>query len=48
MRVGEEWIRYQEMNVREDDQSLLVDHFWKRKITVEISLKCGQKWSNEL
>ena len=52
MKVGGEWIRYQEMNVTEDDQNLCVDHFWKkcspRKITVETSLKCCQKWSNVL
>ena len=43
MKVGDEWIRYQEMNVTEDDQILSVDHLWKncsqRKITMEISLK---------
>ena len=51
-KVGDEWITYQEMNVTENDQSLCVDHFWKkyspRKITVEISFKCCQKWSNVL
>ena len=26
MKVGDGWIRYQEMNVTEDDQSLHVDH----------------------
>ena len=30
---GNEWIRYQEMNVTEDDQSLWVDHFWKKVFT---------------
>ena len=42
MKVGVEWIRYPEMNVTEDYQSLHVDHLWKkcspRKLTVEISL----------
>ena len=46
MKAGDEWIRYKEMNMIEDDQSLHVDNFWKkcspRKITVEISLKCCQ------
>ena len=48
MKVRDEWIIYQKMNVTEDDQSLCVGYFWKkkcspRKITVEISLKCCQK-----
>ena len=51
MKAGDNWIRYPEMNVT-DDQSLHVDCFWKkcslRKITVEISLKCCQQWSNVL
>ena len=50
IKVGDDWIIYQEMNVTEDDQSLHVDHFWKKcspgKMTVEISLECCQKWSN--
>ena len=33
MKVGDEWIRSQEMNVTEDDQSLCVDHFWKKVFT---------------
>ena len=30
MKVGDEWIRYQEMNVTEDDQSLHLDHLGKQ------------------
>ena len=33
MKVGGEWIRYQEMNVTDDDQSLCVDHFLKEVFT---------------
>ena len=33
MKLGDEWIRYQEMNVTESDQSLHVDHFWKKVFT---------------
>ena len=33
MKVGYEWIRYLEMNVTEDDQSLCVDHFWGKVFT---------------
>ena len=27
MKVGDEWVRYQEMNVTGDDECLCVDHF---------------------
>ena len=33
MKKVDEWIRYQEMNVTEDDQSLCVDCFWKKMFT---------------
>ena len=33
MKEGDEWIRYQEIKVTEDDQSLHVDHFWKKVFT---------------
>ena len=33
MKVGNEWIRYQEMNVTEDNQSLHVDQFWNKVFT---------------
>ena len=33
MKVGDEWIRYQEMNVTEDDQSLCMDHLWDKFFT---------------
>ena len=33
MKVGDEWIRYKEMNVTEDDQGLHVDHFWNKVFT---------------
>ena len=33
MKVGDELIRYQEMNVTDDNQSLCVDHFWKEVFT---------------
>ena len=35
MKVGDEWIRYEEMNVTEDDQNLHVDHFWKKSVHQE-------------
>ena len=47
VKVGDKWIRYQEMNVTEDEQSscgsLLEKKCSPRKITVEISLKFCQK-----
>ena len=42
MEVGDEWIRYQEMNVTEDDQSLCVDHFWKKVFTKKNN--CGDQY----
>ena len=42
MQVGDEWIRYQEMNVIEDDQSLYVDHFWKKVFTKKDN--CGDQF----
>ena len=42
MKVGDEWIRYQEMNVTEDDQSLHVDHFWNKVFTKKDN--CGDKF----
>ena len=42
IKVGNEWIRYQEMNMTEDDQSLLVDHFWKKVFTKKDN--CGDQF----
>ena len=42
MKVGDEWIRYQEMNVTEDEQSLLVDHFWNKVFTKKDN--CGDQF----
>ena len=49
VKVGDEWTRYKEINVTQDDQSLSIDHFWKkcspRKITgdkFEVLPKNGQ------
>ena len=33
MKVGDEWIKYREMNATEDEQSLCMDHFWKKVFT---------------
>ena len=52
MKAGDEWIKYQEMNMTEDNQSLCVDHFWKKVFTKKDN--CGDqfevlpKWSNVL
>ena len=35
MKVGDDWIRYQGMNVTEDDLSLHVDHFWEKSVHQE-------------
>ena len=42
MKVGDEWTRYQEMNVTEDDQSLHVDHFWNKVFTKRDN--CGDQF----
>ena len=42
MKVGDEWIKYQEMNVTKDDQSLHVDHFWKKVFTKKDN--CGDQF----
>ena len=33
MKLGDEWIRYQDMTVTEDDQGLHVDYFWNKVFT---------------
>ena len=38
----DEWIRYQEINVTEDDQSLCVDHSWKKVFTKKDN--CGDQF----
>ena len=42
MKVADEWIRYQEMNIMEDDQSLHMDHFWKKVFTKKYN--CGNQF----
>ena len=42
MKVGDEWIRYQEMNVTEEDQILCVNHFWKKVFTKKDN--CGDQF----
>ena len=33
VKVGDEWIRYQEMELRDEELELCVDHFWHRIIS---------------
>ena len=42
MKIGYEWIRYQKMNVTEDNQSLHVDHFWNKVFTKKVN--CGDQF----
>ena len=30
VKVGDEWIRYQEMELKDEELELCVDHFWHR------------------
>ena len=42
MKVGDEWIIHQEMDVTEDDKSLCVVHFWKKVFTNKDN--CGDQF----
>ena len=42
MKVGDDWIRYQERNVTEDDQSLHMDHLGKKVFTRKDN--CGDQF----
>ena len=42
MKAGDEWIRYQKMNMTEDAQSLHMDHFWKKVYTKKDN--CGDQF----
>ena len=50
VRVGNEWVRYQEIDLTNEDLEVRVDHFWNKCSTklmkVETISSFYQKWSN--